>query len=243
MTLKKINQKHLFIDYLPMALTATMIIVSAVWAKQSFLKTLPTLITLVVQILLARANRLTFLLGGANSVLYALSYFEETLYFQAFSAVAISMPLQIYSYFNWKKNSTANVPKIRALSVSAKLLISVCILSAWLLCDRFIGDRITSTKYATLDILLFFIGITITLLSAFRYVDAQYLHLVSGTLSLCLWIVISLKSPQNINYVVIAVYNLFRSIETLINWSKLTDKHTSKKITKEVTKNETKSHS
>ena len=235
----KINKRHLLIDYLPMALTATLIIASAVWKEQSFLKTLPTLITLAVQILLARANRLTFLLGGANSILYALSYFEETLYLQALSATVISMPVQIYSYFNWKKNSVSNFPKLRELSPLHKLLIAVGIVAGWLIGNRFIGNMMCDAKYATADVLLFIMGIVVTFLSAFRFVDAQYLSLISGVLSLCLWIRIAIESPQNVNYVVIAVYNLFRHIETLINWSKLTVKNTS---VKRGNVNETKSY-
>lgn len=235
----KINKRHLLIDYLPMALTATLIIASAVWKEQSFLKTLPTLITLAVQILLARANRLTFLLGGANSILYALSYFEETLYLQALSATVISMPVQIYSYFNWKKNSVSNSPKLRELSPLHKLLIAVGIVAGWLIGNRFIGNMMRDAKYATADVLLFIMGIVVTFLSAFRFVDAQYLSLISGVLSLCLWIRIAIESPQNVNYVVIAAYNLFRHIETLINWSKLTVKNTS---VKRGNVNETKSY-
>ena len=218
-------KKYFWMDYLPMAATAILIIIMAVWKQQSFIKTLPTLITLVVQIMLVRANRAAFLVGGVNSMLYAFSYFSETLYFQAFSAAAISMPLQIYTYFNWKKNSTGNKPHLRELSPVGKLFVSGCIVLVWLLCTKFFGERIDS-DYAVLDILLFFMGVAATVLSAIRYVDARYISLISCVIDVCLWVIIVVKEPQNVNYVIISIYNLYRGVETLITWSRLTVKKT-----------------
>lgn len=225
MTKNNSIKKYFWLDYLPMAATAVLIIVVAVWKQQSFIKTLPTLVTLIVQIMIARANRAAFLVGGANCMLYAFSCFSETLYFQAFSAAAISMPLQIYTYFNWKKNSTGNKPHLRELSPAGKMFVGLCIILVWLLFNRFIGGRIDS-DYAVLDILLFFIGIAATVLSAIRYVDARYLCLLSCLIDVCLWAIISVKDPRNINYVIISLYNLYRGVETLITWSSLTVKKT-----------------
>ena len=54
--------KKLINDYLLTLAAAVLIIVFAILREQSFLKTLPTLVTLVVQLLLVRANRYAFLL-------------------------------------------------------------------------------------------------------------------------------------------------------------------------------------
>ena len=66
-----------------MLLTAILIIVFSIIRKQSFLKTLPTLVTLIVQLLLARANRFAFLLGGT---IYGMSVGEA---FAAFWAAVL----------------------------------------------------------------------------------------------------------------------------------------------------------
>ena len=78
------NYKKLLVDYLPMAVTGAFIIYFAITREQSFIKVLPTLITLVAQLLNAKANRLVFLVGGANTVLYGITYLFEHLYFSAF---------------------------------------------------------------------------------------------------------------------------------------------------------------
>lgn len=214
------KRKKLWIDYIPAALAAVLIIFFAILKEQSIIKTLPTLITLAVQILLARTSRFAFLLGGANSVLYAISYYSEPLYFSAFFALFISMPIQIYSYFNWKKNSNGDAPNIMSLPFYLKITTVIGIIITWIAFWKLLGNRIPSYQYPAIDSLIFTIGIITTVLSAIRFVDAQYFCIVSSTLSLVLWIMIVMKSPENINYVIIALYNLFRGVEITIAWSK-----------------------
>ena len=69
---KKEPIRKILFDYIPMAVTGICLIVSAIIVKQMPIKLLPTLITLFVMLLSANANRLTFLLGAANSVLYII---------------------------------------------------------------------------------------------------------------------------------------------------------------------------
>ena len=217
----KIDKKKLFADYIPMAAAAVFIIAFAVWRGQSFIKTLPTLVTLAVQLLLVRAKPSAFLLGGVNSVLYAVSYFSEALNFSAFFALAISMPMQIYSYFNWKKNTKGGQPRIKVLSLGARLACAAGIVTAWFVFYKCFGALVSSGCYVRLDSLIFVLGVSVTLLSSLRYVDAQYIHLISAVLSLVLWGIICYDKPENINYVIIGIYNLFRSVQTAVSWTKI----------------------
>ena len=90
--------KKLIDNYLLTLAAAVLIIVFAILREQSFLKTLPTLVTLVVQLLLVRANRYAILLGGTNALIYGAAYLSEGLYFSCISAVLMSAPLQYYSF-------------------------------------------------------------------------------------------------------------------------------------------------
>ena len=53
-------------------------------------KTLPTIVTLFVQLLMMSANRYAFLLGGCNSVIYGIVYFIEGVPFSGISALVLS---------------------------------------------------------------------------------------------------------------------------------------------------------
>lgn len=217
----KIDKKTLWLDYVPTVFTAGLIIIFAILREQSFLKTLPTLVTLIVQLLLVRANRVAFLIGGANSLLYGMSFYCELLYFSAFKAVVITAPVQFFSYFNWKKKSSEGKTCIRVLSMPMRLAIIGAIAAVWLLCFRFLGAVISSGRFVGADSFVFVIGVAVPILSAFGYADAQYLNIAACAVSLGMWVAITVEEPQNINFAFIAAYNLFRVAEAAVSWTQM----------------------
>ena len=60
-------------------------------------KTLPTIVTLFVQLLMMSANRYAFLLGGCNSVIYGIVYFMEGVPFSGISALVLSFLAKSYT--------------------------------------------------------------------------------------------------------------------------------------------------
>lgn len=218
---KSVTPRTLWGDIVPMLVTAVLIIFFSISQRQSFIKTLPTLITLFVLILTARANRIAFVIGGANSVLYGISYYSEGLYFSAVSNALISAPIMFYSYFNWKKNSLASRPQMLMLTAKKRVAVASAMLALWVLCLKLLGGAVFTGRFVWLDSLSFAVGITVTLLSAFRYVDAQYINLLSCTVTFVMWVAVSFEHPQNINFVIISAYNLFRVSQAAINWTKI----------------------
>ncbi|MBQ8409466.1 MAG: nicotinamide mononucleotide transporter [Clostridia bacterium] len=215
----KITKRELWIDYVPTALAAVLIIVFAVLKEQTFLKTLPTLITLVVLIMSVRANRFAFLVGASNCVLYTIAYMGEGLYFSAASAFLVSLPIQVFSFFHWSRHKEG---KTRSTLVRMKpwLLISstVAIFPAWIGCYFGLSAFITG-NYPVIDSLVFVLGILISALIAFRFVEGQYFNLASCLISLGMWIAICVDDPSNINFLIISCYNLFRTVQAAVNWS------------------------
>ncbi|MBQ9132514.1 MAG: nicotinamide mononucleotide transporter, partial [Clostridia bacterium] len=156
--------KEFLKKYLLLILFAIMIIVVSIINQQSFIKTLPTLVTLIVQVLLVAADRKAFMLGGLNSILYGLSYILDGVYFSAIYAFLISFPVQIYSFFNWKRNSANNKVQFKVLG-KIKLPITIAlILAMWagvyLGLSRFFVDA----TLPIVDTLLFTLGVATTFL-------------------------------------------------------------------------------
>lgn len=214
---KILNSKT--VDYILAAATAAVIVVFAALAKQSFIKTLPTLVTLVVQILMARANRIAFLIGGVNAVLYGIGYFSEGLIFSTIYAVAISFPMSIFSYFNWKKKSNNKKSEIRFMKNASRIFGAILILISWLLCAKLLGDIISDGSFVFADCFCFVAGIVATILAAFGFAEAPYVNIVSCSVNLLLWVLVCIENPQNINFVIISVYNLYKVIQTAYNWT------------------------
>ena len=221
MLLKKITKRELFIDYIPTVLIGILIIVFAIWKQQAFIKTLPTLVTLVVLIMSVRANRYAFLVGASNCVLYGIAYIMEGVYFSAASALLVSMPIQIFSFFVWNKHKDG---KTRSKLISMKwwqLLLSILVIfPAWAGCYFGLGAFFEGNM-AILDSLCFVLGLLISLLVAFRLVEGQYFNIISCIISLVMWIFICANNPSNINFLIISCYNLFRTVQGAINWTLL----------------------
>lgn len=216
----KFTKKELFIDYLPTILTGIVMITFAIIKEQTFFKTLPTLISLVVMLMSARANRFAFLLGASNCVLYTISYFDQQIYFSAANALFVSLPIQIVSFFLWQKHKTSKT-KSRLVRMKAwQIILAVAaVMVAWAGC-YFGLARFFDGNSAELDTLLFVLGILVSVLVALRFVEGQYFNIVSCLVSLCMWITICTKTPENVNYLIIAAYNLFRVIQAAVIWGK-----------------------
>ena len=207
-------------QYLLLILIAAMMIVVSIINHQSFIKTLPTLISLVVQILVVRADRKAFLLGGCNAFLYAFSYMLDGVYFSAISALVISGPIQLFSFFQWKKNSVGNKVELRLMGRLPLATVVAVTLLAWagvyLGLARFFNDA----TYPLIDTLGFTLGVLVTIITAFRFLESQYFSLINCVISLALWIMIAAKNPASFNYVIISVYNLYRVAQATVNWTR-----------------------
>ena len=226
---KKIN-KEIYLRYIPMSLAAAFILFFAVknalypadgqeielWYL--ILKTLPTLVTLIVQILLIGANRYAFLLGGCNSVIYSVVYFMEGLSFSAIYALLISFSIQIYSFFHWRKNSESGKVALRWLSAKSRVLTAVSAIGMWAVCYFWLSKYMVM-RIPMLDTITFSLGIICTVLSSVRYIESQYISFVSCVVSLIMWIILSLQNPSNINYVIIGIYNLYCVGQAAVNWT------------------------
>lgn len=217
----KITKKELFIDYIPTLLVGVMIIVFAILNGQSFIKTLPTLITLVVLIMSVRANRYAFLVGAANSVLYAIAYVSEGVYFSAASAFLVSMPIQIVSFFIWNCHKSGKTSsKLVKMEWWQLLLVTAAIFPAWAACYFGLGTFFEGNM-ALLDSYIFILGILISVLVAFRFIEGQFFNVISCVAGLVMWIMICINEPNNVNFLIISCYNLFRTVQAAINWTVL----------------------
>lgn len=215
------NHKKIWLEWVPIGACAIAILACAFMFEQKWYKVLPTLNTLVILLLGARVDRRAFLLGGLNAAFYGIGYFTEGLYFSVINCVLVSMPLQLFSFFNWKKHADGNSTKLRKLNLYGEMIVIAstalgCLLCYWLLLPFFGGGQ----QQAALDIFLFVLGIVIPVLQALRYVEAPYYNLVSAVMNLIMWILICTENIANLNYLIIATYSLFRVVQSVINWTK-----------------------
>ena len=209
----------ILIDGVPTLLCGCMILYFAITREQHFIHTLPTLITLAVQLLLVAADRRAFLLGGTNAIIYGVSYIMQNVYFSAFQALCISVPIQYFSYFNWKKKSEKARTPLHFFGVKGTLFTLLICAALWGILVFTARSLFPNAAVPEIDALVFVLGLAISLLSAWGCIESQYINIFNSVLALILWIIMAVSNPANINYVIISLYNLLRVTQMAVRWT------------------------
>ena len=216
------KRKQLLLRLIPSILIGIMIIVFAIINKQPFYKTLPTLITLVVQFLLVGTNRYAFIIGGFNACLYGISFIIDGVYFSAISSICMSFPVQIMTFFTWKKhrNDSKDLStKFRRLTVK-DWIINLLLMAAGVAgCYFGLAPFFKDATSPLIDATCFVIGIFVSVWVALRYIEAQYMNIVCCALNLVLFTFVVIKEPSSVNFLIITIYNTYMVTMTAINWT------------------------
>lgn len=187
-------------------ITALLITVTGILFNQSVLRIIPLYVSLIVGMLQSRANRYASLLGGCNSLLYALAFLYLGLYASAGSALLFSCPVQLITFVRWSKNRYGNSTRFCKLSNKQRFFVA----GAFLLCFiiLFFALKASGSSYQFLDNLSSLMGILIELLKMLAFIEYSWLMLPSGMLSIILNLATMRDNPEQITYVIYSIYSL-----------------------------------
>ena len=218
--IKSIKEKREEIfRYVTIALAFTALVISWIALKVPFLKILPLFISLAVVMMQARVNRFGFLLGGLNSVLYAIIYISAGIYASAASALLFSFPVQIITFIRWQKHSYKKSTVLRKLSTKGRILAAGSFIALW---GATLGAlTLIGSDFALLDTSVSLLGVAVSLLTMFAYTEYAPLWLLSSVLSLLLNIQMTLSDLSFFPYTVSGIYNLICTLFALYNVAKL----------------------
>ena len=192
------------------AITFTAILITGIIFKQALWRMLPLFISLIVMLLQAKVNRYAYLLGGLNSILYAIAYFSMGIRESALSALLMSFPLQIVTFILWQRKTQGNVTALRKLNTVAIISISAAFVLSWIaMYFWFPHDETASTLTVIMDTtttLLGFITTTLTLLRFREYIVTQ---IIAAPLNLAMHIILMVNgNTANITYVIYTLYTI-----------------------------------
>ncbi len=217
-------KKNKFLTIL-VSITFVFITITAIYFKANPFKTLPLFISLVIMVLQARVNRYAFLLGSINSLIYCYYYVSAGLYTSLAYAVLISFPLQLISFFNWKKKSRGSITELKKMSGKELVVfLAVLVLSWAAICAvalffnpdlrklDTIASMVPTIITVILDTTISIIGIAATILTMIRFSEYAFLQLVSGILTITLHFMVLYKGVlvgdySNITYIVFSIYS------------------------------------
>ncbi len=201
------------------SVTAILILVTGIISKQSFVRITPLYISLFVALLQSRVNRIAYLLGGLNSVLYFIVYLSMKLYAIAFYSLLFSSTIQFITYFQWKRkpHGKATIFKqLKPIPLTAVIIFSFII---YFICVTLL--KFSDSQFVFLDTAISLIGVIVSFLAMFSYVEYAPFMLISSFLTIVLYSLMLKETPPQITYLIFAIYNFFCQVLAVINLFKI----------------------
>ncbi len=212
-----------------LAICFAAILVSGILTGQKWFKMLPALVSLFVFFLNSRVNRLGFLIGGLNSLLYGIGYFTEGLYGLLIQAVAVSAPVQLFTFARWKKRAYGNATELKRLPVKWEIVLFVFAAAAWAAAFFAIRELAGANKSA-LDVTCLVFGTAATFLTMFALMESLVFQVGNILSSLAIWCIqIAEGQFAELTYFIGTVFSTYCTAVLCVNWIKLYKKQRAEK--------------
>ncbi len=189
-----------------MAVTAVGITAAGILFRQSPVRILPLYVSLVIALLQSRMIRYASLMGGFNSILYALVYAHYHLYASAAYALLVSCPIQIVTFIRWSRKPWGQSTVFRRLSAKQRILTALIfggLLAGLGLLLPFLGG-----EHSFLDSAVTLLGILTSVLTMLAYMEYAALMAAGGVVSAFLYLSMLAEHPEQITYLIYTLYSL-----------------------------------
>ncbi len=189
-----------------LAVTAAGITTAGILFRQSPFRILPLYVSLVIALLQSRMIRYASLVGGFNSILYALVYAHFHLYASATYALLVSCPIQIVTFIRWSRKPWGRSTVFRRLTAKQRLLTVVVF--AGLLAGLALLLPLLGGEHSFLDSAVTLLGILTSVLTMLAYMEYAVLMVTGGLVSASLYISMLGDHPEQVTYLIFTLYSL-----------------------------------
>lgn len=160
-----------------------------------------------------------YLLSVINYILMGYASFRNQLFGSAGFYIIMCVPLQIWGFWQWSKNSnqSGNVKKRKFTAKTSLIVIIGCVASSLLI--GYLLSLIPGQKLSWLDAASNCVNLCGIILMAMRYAEAWWIWMVNNTLDLAIWIIVfasgtSSEAPMmlatSIAYLAINIYGALK---------------------------------
>ncbi len=199
------------------AITGVAILIAGILCKQEFFLMIPLFVSLFVMAFQSEANRIGPLIGSINSIIYTAAYIYMGVYASAASAILFSFPIQLMTFFRWKKNAYKKTKTVvfRKMTTKMRIVWSGLFLVSWGIIAAIFMHL--DYEYAILDSCTLLFGFVIPVLTMLAYIEYTYLWIVQCILGVFLNIQMVVNDPKETTYLIYGVYALYCVIGAFIS--------------------------
>jgi len=195
--------------------TGIAILVAGIVCKQEFFLMIPLFISLFVMAFQSEANRAGALIGSINSLIYTAAYIYMGVYASAASAILFSFPVQLMTFFRWKKNAYKKTAIFRKMTTKMRIAWIVAFLVVWAIMAAVFMHF--DYEYAILDSCSFIFGFVIPILTMLAYIEYTYLWIIQCVVGVFLNIQMVINDYKETTYLIYGVYALYCVIGAYLN--------------------------
>lgn len=198
--------------------TGIAILIAGIVFKQEFFLMIPLFISLFVMAFQSEANRAGSLIGSINSLIYTVAYIYMGVYASAASAILFSFPVQLMTFFRWKKNAYKKTAVFRKMTTKMRVGWSVAFFVAWGIIAAIFMHL--DYEYAILDSCTLLFGFVIPVLTMLAYIEYTYLWIVQCIVGVFLNMQMVANDYKETTYLIYGIYALYCVIGAFINVQK-----------------------
>ena len=188
-------------------ITGIAILIAGIICKQKFFLMIPLFISLFVMAFQADANRFGALAGAINSLIYTVAYIYMGVYASAASSLLFSFPIQLMTFFSWRKRAYKNTVVFKKMSKKQRGIFFSGIALVWVALA--VAFYFLKYEYAVLDSITFLFGFIIPIMTMLAYIEYTYLWIVQAVLGLLLNIQMVVNDYRQTTYLIYGVYALY----------------------------------
>lgn len=197
----------------------TLILISAIWVKSQLYMLLPIFIAHIYMLLQARASRYMFILSAFNAVFFGLAYITQGLYTSAAYSIAVCMPLNIISYYNWKKRTHQNETQLRRLNRKQIFLVAAGSIVVWVL--LYFIFSVLGSPYILYDNTATLIGALGVILGLFSFIECTIFQVVCCFTCVITYIRVIADQPAELPYLINNILAMGSSFVCFVNMMKI----------------------
>ena len=196
-------------------ITGAAILTAGILCKQEFFLMIPLFISLFVMGFQSEANRIGPLCGAINSLIYTGAYIYMGVYASAASAFLFSFPVQLMTFFRWKKNAYKKTVVFRRMSDKMRIIGAAALIAVWAILAAVFYHL--DYEYAVLDSISFILGFVVPVLTMLALVEYTYLWIVTAVITVLLSVQMVMNDYKETTYLIYSVYCFYCIIEAFIN--------------------------
>ena len=196
-------------------LTAIGITVSGIGSGQTVFKMLPLYVSLSVMLFQSEANRFASLIGGVNSILYAVVDYSYGLYASALSDILFSCTLQLATFLLWTKRKDGATTVFRKMKTQKRILILVFVVVVYII-TLIVNIRLGAAM-ALFDAYQPVGVFTLQMLMLFAFIEYTWFSVFGGIVTVLMNVFMLRSNPDRLCYLIFSIYSALCCIRGAIS--------------------------